>query len=112
MSVSDSIKKGSVDILLLTLLKEEDKYGYQLCQEIAERSNNRYVLKESSMYPMLYRLIDKNFISDRQVIVGKRRKRVYYHIEPAGLEYLDKIVDEYISIVNGILNILGKEEIK
>lgn len=112
MSVSDSLKKGSVDLLLLTLLKEKDMYGYQLCQEIAERSGRRYVLKESSMYPMLYRLIDKNFISDRHEIVGKRRVRVYYHIEPAGLEYLDKIVDEYIGVVNGILAILGKDLIK
>lgn len=112
MSISDSIKKGSVDLLILTLLKEQDMYGYQLCQEIATRSGQRYVLKESSMYPMLYRLIDKNLISDRHEIVGKRRLRVYYHIEPAGIEYLEKITQEYITTVNGILAILNKEEIK
>ncbi len=109
MSVSDNLKRGSVDLLLLTLLSEEDMYGYQLCQELAKRSDSRYKLMESSMYPILYRMIDKGFISDRRELVGKRRARVYYHIEPKGKEYLSVIENEYLSVVGGILQILGRE---
>ena len=84
-------------------------YGYQLCQELAKRSDGRYKLMESSMYPILYRMIDKGFISDRRELVGKRRTRVYYHIEPKGKEYLSVIENEYLTVVGGILQILGNE---
>ena len=47
------------------------------------------------MYPTLYRLLDKELIADRLELVGRRRTRVYYHIEPKGLEYLDKLEKEY-----------------
>lgn len=109
MSVCDNLKRGSVDMLLLTLLKEDDMYGYQLCQELAKRSDGRYKLLESSMYPILYRLIEKGYISDRRELVGKRRTRVYYHLEEAGKDYLDRITEEYLSTMSGVLKILGKK---
>lgn len=108
MSVSDNLKRGSVDILLLTLLKEEDMYGYQISQELAKRSEGRYKLLESSMYPILYRLEDKGLISERREQVGKRKVRVYYHLEESGKAYLEKSIVEYFSTINGVMQILGK----
>lgn len=108
MKISENVKRGSVDLLLLTLLKEEDMYGYQLSQTLAERSSGRYKLQESSMYPILYRMIDKGLISDRRELVGKRRVRVYYHIEHEGLLYLQQALEDYLSTVGGVLEILGK----
>ncbi len=106
MSIADSAKKGSVELLLLTLLAEEDMYGYQLAQELDARSGGRYTLKESSMYPILYRMMDKKLISDRIVLVGKRRTRIYYHIEEKGQLYLREIQQEYLSLCSGVLRIL------
>lgn len=107
MAVSDNVKRGSIEIVILTLLKESDMYGYQLSQEMKLRSKGRYSLLESSMYPSLYRMLDKGLISDRQEKVGKRRVRVYYHLEPAGEEYLEKAKEEYLSLTFGVLDILG-----
>ncbi len=53
-------------------------------------------------------MIDKGYISDRRELVGKRKYRVYYHIETEGLNYLEQIKKEYLSITEGILEILGK----
>lgn len=106
MSFADSAKKGSVELLLLTLLAEEDMYGYQIAQQLDTRSGGRYTLKESSMYPILYRMMDKKLISDRVVLVGKRRTRVYYHIEEKGRLHLREIQQEYLSLCSGILRIL------
>ena len=108
MAVSDNLKRGSVDILLLTLLEEEDMYGYQISQELAKRSDGRYKLLESSMYPILYRMEDKGFISERREQVGKRKVRVYYHIEETGRAYLKEALEEYLSTMGGVLQILGK----
>lgn len=106
MPLSENVKRGSVELLLLTLLQKEDMYGYQLAQELESRSGGRYSLQESSMYPILYRMMDKGLISDKQVLVGKRRTRVYYHLEDKGREYLTQIRAEYLTLCKGILQIL------
>lgn len=112
MALSEGIKRGTVELLILTLLQDQDMYGYQLSQELASRSKGLYTLQESSMYPTLYRLVEKGMISDRQEKVGKRRVRVYYHLEEVGKVYLETIRKEYCSICRGVLYILGIEDIK
>ena len=111
MALSEGIKRGTVELLILTLLQDQDMYGYQLAQELASRSNGLYTLQESSMYPTLYRLVEKKLVSDRQEKVGKRRMRVYYHLEEAGKVYLNALRKEYCSICRGMLYILGIENI-
>ena len=59
------------------------------------------------MYPTLYRLVEKKLISDRQEKAGKRRVRVYYHLEEAGKKHLDGLKEEYCTITRGIFYILG-----
>ena len=53
MALSDNFKRGTIELLLLTLLNEEDKYGYQLASELEAKSDGNYTLKESSLYPPL-----------------------------------------------------------
>lgn len=110
MSAADGVKRSSIELLLLTLLQEEDMYGYQISQELERRSDGAYTLQESSMYPILYRMMDKGYISDKPVKVGKRRTRVYYHLEDAGVERLAQARKEYLSLSLGVLKILGITE--
>lgn len=112
MALSEGIKRGTVELLILTLLEDQDMYGYQLSQELAIRSKGLYTLQESSMYPTLYRLVEKKLISDRQEKVGKRRVRIYYHLEKAGKTYLETIRKEYCSICRGVFYILGIDDMK
>lgn len=112
MALSEGIKRGTVELLILTLLQDQDMYGYQLSQELALRSNGLYTLQESTMYPTLYRLVDKGLLSDRQEKVGKRKTRVYYHLEEAGADYLKALRKEYCGICHGVLSILGITDIK
>ena len=50
------MKKGALDMLVLRLLTEDKKYGYQLIMELREKSGNIFCLKEGTLYPILYRL--------------------------------------------------------
>ena len=84
MGVSDSLKKGTVELLILKLLQDRDMYGYEITQELQTRSNGYFVLQEGSLYPTLYRMLERKLISDRQELVGRRRTRVYYHLEEEG----------------------------
>jgi PadR family transcriptional regulator PadR len=103
---AESIKKGTSEMLILRLLDEEDMYGYQIVQEINKRSEGMFTLKEGSLYPVLYRLIEDGLVSDRMEIVGKRLRK-YYHIETKGKERLKEIRQEYNNIIAGINKILG-----
>lgn len=110
MIVKDGLKFSTVELLLLSLLKEEDKYGYQLTQEISSKSNNVFHLKEGSMYPVLYKLIDKGYISDRAEKVGVRRTRIYYHLEPAGEKYFEHLKADYDQITRAVINVVNNIE--
>ena len=110
MSAADGVKRSSIELLLLTLLQDEDMYGYQISQELERRSEGAYTLQESSMYPILYRMMDKGYISDKPVKVGKRRTRVYYHLEGLGAERLEQARKEYLTLSLGVLKILGITE--
>ncbi len=112
MSITEGLKRGTIELMLLTILCDADMYGYQICQEFGSRSNGFYTITEGSLYPVLYRMLDKGYISDRKELVGKRRTRVYYHIENAGLEYLKTIKREYISLNRGVMMALGYDNLK
>ena len=112
MAIVEGIKRGTIELLILTLLKDQDMYGYQLSQELELRSNKRYTMQESTLYPTLYRLVEKKLVSDHIEKVGRRRTRVYYHIEGAGLQRLEAIREEYLSMCRGIFDILQITDIK
>jgi len=81
-------------------------YGYQLAQEILSRGDGYITIKEGSMYPTLYRLEDKHYISSKKKKVGKRQLRVYYHIENAGREYLQNITREFYAVNQSVRKII------
>lgn len=108
MGISENLKKGTSEMLILFLLKKEDMYGYQLAQELRERSGGLFVMPEGSLYPTLYRLIEKGVVSDRQEIVGKRLRK-YYHLEESGNDYLNSIIEEYKTINLGIKNVMDTD---
>ena len=102
-----NFKKGSVEMLLLHLLKTEgDCYGYQLSQLINQRSNGVLIIPEGSMYPTLYKLIDNKYITDYKKTVGKRMTRVYYHLEESGVQRLAELVEDYKEVTDAIHKIM------
>ena len=109
MGIADSLKKGTVELLILKLLQERDMYGYEITQALQEKSDGYFILQEGSLYPTLYRMLDRGLISDHQELVGRRRTRVYYHLEDAGREKYALIRDEYIALNKDIMNIINAE---
>lgn len=103
----NSFRRGVMSLVILSLLKREDMYGYQLVQETYRLSGGCITTQEGSLYPVLYKLQDQGLISDRKVQVGKRMTRIYYHLEPAGAVRLEELIFEYNEISRGIQMILG-----
>ena len=99
-------QRGVASLVLLSLLKQSNMYGYQLVQEMERQSNGALCMQEGALYPVLYKLQDSGCISSEKVLVGRRMTRVYYRLEPKGAEYLELLIQEYRSVVNGVLRIV------
>lgn len=110
-SAQNSFRRGIMSLVILALLKKEDMYGYQLVQETNQISGGRIVTQEGSLYPVLYKLLDQGLISDRKVQVGRRMTRVYYHLEPAGEDKLQTLIEEYKQLTQGVYLIIGEEKL-
>ena len=106
----DTLKKGSIEMLMLHMLREGDAHGYQLVQMLEERSKGKLTVQEGSLYPLLYRMADEGYITGYNVQVetpkGKKRSRVMYRLQPAGLERLEQLKKEYQEVREGIQNVL------
>ena len=110
LNLETTLKKATIEMLLLNLLKEQDMYGYQLSQELKKRSSGLYTILEGSMYPILYRLNDSGYISFFEKKVGRRQPRIYYHLEDNGLMYLDNLQTSFQQYVNLIQFLLTSKE--
>ncbi len=108
----NAFRRGVASIALLSLLRKEDMYGYQLVQELAANSDGVLNIQEGSLYPALYKLEEQGFISEKRVRVGKRMTRVYYHLEPAGEEHLDALIQDYEQITFAVKKIIKEGEKK
>lgn len=105
---NNSFRRGVMSLVILSLLKREDMYGYQLVQETAASSGGKLTTQEGSLYPVLYKLQEQGLISDSRVKVGKRMTRVYYHLEPAGEARLRELIQEYEEVTQGVFQIIGE----
>lgn len=80
--------KGSIDLLLLSLIAQRDLYGYEMIQVLKKLSENTYEMSEGTLYPALKRLERKKWITSYwNVTEGGRRK--YYHITDEGIQELE-----------------------
>ncbi|MFQ6792686.1 MAG: PadR family transcriptional regulator [Thomasclavelia sp.] len=102
---------SNIDMLILSILNKKDCYGYELVKLIKTISDNNLDIKEGTLYPIIYNLLNKNYISSYN-IPNKNRIRVYYRIEDTGREYLVQCRKQYIKTHTGIMNILNYGEDK
>lgn len=104
------MKKGVLDMIVLELLKTEAKYGYQIIQEMKERSGDIFSLKDGTLYPILYRLEDDGLVVSKwSEAEGKQVPRKYYEITEAGRQALYEIEAIWKRISNGISRIMEDE---
>ena len=104
-----NFKMGTVEMIVLFLLQKHDLYGYQLTTLIKKQSGGNVIVTESTLYPTLYKLLKNGYISDREMPIGKRRVRVYYHLEDAGKDRLADLLEDYHEITVGIERILTSD---
>lgn len=82
------LKRGSTEVLILALLEERERHGYDLARLIEERSDGAISFHVASLYPTLYRLEDRGLIEGRWIEKAGQRRRRSYRLTAAGRKVL------------------------
>lgn len=82
------LQKGSAEMLILALVEERPRHGYEIAQLIKQRSDGEIQFQIPSLYPPLYRLERRGLIEGRWVEKSGERRRRYYRLTPAGRKAL------------------------
>lgn len=96
MNVKQELTKGSSSMLVLSVLEKEDLYGYMIIKKIAEKSENVFLFKEGTLYPILHNFEANGYLKSYWV-ESEGRKRKYYHITKKGLKELEDTKKEWES---------------
>lgn len=82
------LKKGSAELLILSLIEDRPRHGYEISKLIESRSNGTLHFHVASLYPLLYRLESRAWIQGRWVEKSGQRRRRYYRLTAAGRKVL------------------------
>jgi transcriptional regulator len=89
ISFEPELKKGSTELLILALVEDAPRHGYEIARLIRERSEGALVFHAASLYPVFYRLERKGWLHGRWLEKAGQRRRRYYRITPAGRRVLE-----------------------
>ena len=81
-------KKGSAELLILSLIEARPRHGYEISKLIEQRSGGTVRFHVASLYPLLYRLEKRGWVQGRWVEKNGQRRRRYYRLTPEGRKVL------------------------
>lgn len=110
--IEQQLKKGLLEIGILSLLDEQDSYGYEVISLLDRSSKGVFKLKEGTLYPILYRLEDHQLIESYwQALDDTRQKpRKYYKITHKGRQVLLESEKKFFEIFDGMSCVLKRNE--
>ena len=88
VKVEEEWKKGSAELLILSLLEGQPRHGYEIGKLIEVRSGGALHFHVASLYPLLYRLEERGWIQGRWVEKPNQRRRRYYRLTAGGQRVL------------------------
>lgn len=96
------LKKGSTEILILALVEDRPRHGYEIAKLIDQRSDGALKFHAASLYPILYRLEKRSLIKGRWVEKSGQRRRRYYKLTAEGRKVLAAQRNTWAEFVNAL----------
>lgn len=99
------LKKGSAELLILSLVEARPRHGYEISKLIEARSDGVLKFNVASLYPLLYRLEKRGWIHGRWVEKAGQRRRRYYKLTRDGRKVLAaqrSVWEEFVAAINRI----------
>src|ERR671927_1649410 len=101
------LKKGSAELLILSLVEDRPRHGYEVGSLIEQRSGGLLRFNVASLYPLLYRLEKRGWIQGRWVEKAGQRRRRFYRLTPGGATVLESQRSTWRAFVAAIGRITG-----
>ena len=105
---SRELKKGSTELLVLSLLEARPRHGYEIGKRIEARSGGKLTFRIASLYPMLRRLEARGLIQGRWVEKPGEMRRRFYRLTAEGRRFLRKeraLWREFIAVVSRVAGV-------
>lgn len=109
MKIEKSLLSGSTPMLILALLRDGDKYGYEMIEQLARRSDDTFLLKEGTLYPLLHALEKEGFVRSYTKTTPSGRERKYYHLTKSGGEQLSYKEEQWRLFSEKVNAVLGAQ---
>jgi len=103
------LKKGSAELLILSLLDARPRHGYELSKLIHTRSGGQLTFHIDSLYPLLYRLEERGWIKGSWVEKPGERRRRFYKVTPEGRRVLAHQRKKWDAFVEAVRRVTGGE---
>lgn len=85
---NQELKKGSAELLILSILETRPRHGYEISKQIEERSEGVLRFHVATFYPLLYRMEKRGLVQGQWVEKPNQRRRRYYKLTRAGRQLL------------------------
>ena len=109
MNINKELTKGSMALLVLSVLAEEEMYGYQMIGEINRRSDNVFRMKEGTLYPILHAMVAEGLLESYDAKSETGRERKYYRITATGSLQLKARREEWQVFTGAGNRVIGEE---
>jgi transcriptional regulator len=101
------MKKGSLEMLILALVEERPRHGYEIGKLIEARSGGRLAFTLPALYPALLRLEARGWVKGRWIEKAGERDRCFYRLTPVGRGVLERQRETWRSYVAAVNDVLG-----
>jgi PadR family transcriptional regulator PadR len=101
------LKKGSAELLILSLVESRARHGYEIAKLIETRSQGTLSFQVASLYPMLYRLESRGWIQGRWVEKAGQRRRRFYRLTGEGRKILTAQQERWRRFIQAVHRITG-----
>jgi transcriptional regulator len=103
------LKKGSAELVILSILEERPRHGYEISKQIEARSQGQLKFHVASLYPLLYRLEERGWLQGRWVEKPGQRRRRFYTLTAEGRRVLASQRRTWKAFVEAMGRITGAE---
>ncbi len=105
--LNHQLKKGSAELLVLALIEDRPRHGYEIGKLIESRSDGALRFHVASLYPTLYRLEKRGLIVGRWIEKAGQRRRRYYRLTPAGRSLLAEHRTNWETFIFALMRVAG-----
>ena len=111
MAPQNELKRGSAELMILAVLEERSRHGYEIARLIDDRSGGVLRFHVASLYPMLYRMERRGWIDGKWIEKAGQRRRRFYKLSPAGVKILAEQRSSWHELLTALHRVAGLDPV-